>query len=113
MECQSAGNRGAEADVGRRVTSPMNAEIYSEWLRRQGSKVVHTESGWWHSQVRGVFQSFPYHQLIEPSAAELNELTRKHRAVAVRYSSPAPAEKGSPSYHVVYTHGEYDFDTLS
>jgi hypothetical protein len=90
----------------------VNAEIYSEWLRRQNLKVVCTESSWWHSQVRGVFQAFPYHQLIQPSDAELNELTRKHGAIALRYSAPIESEKGSPSYHVVYTGSEYGFNSL-
>lgn len=91
----------------------MNAEIYSEWLRRQGLKIARTQSSWWHSQVRGVFQSFPYHQLIEPSLAELDELTRQHKAIALRYSSPAQAERGSPSYHVVHSGSDYSFSNLS
>ena len=91
----------------------MNAEIYSEWLRRQGSTVVRTASSWWHSQVRGVFQAFPYHHLIEPPAAEIEDLTRKHRAVALRYSSPPGARKGSASYHVVYTATNYGLQNLS
>ena len=91
----------------------MNAEIYSEWLRRQGLKVIRTKSSWWHSQVRGVFQSLPYHELIEPSVEELDELTRQYKALALRYSSPVQAERGSPSYHVVHTGSEYGFNNLS
>src|SRR5215470_15754264 len=91
----------------------MNAEIYSEWLRRQGLKVIRTASSWWHSQVRGVFQSLPYHQLIEPAHEELDELTRRHQAIALRYSSPQQADRGSPSYHVVYTGSEYGIHNLS
>ena len=91
----------------------MNAEIYSEWLRRQGLSVVRTASSCWHSQVCRVYQAFPYHQLIEPSADEIQELTRGHGAFALRYSLPPGAAKGAPCYHVVYTGREYGLENLS
>ena len=91
----------------------MNAEIYSEWLRRQGLQVLRTASSWWHSQVRGVLQAFPYHQLIQPSAGELRELMFGHHAVAVRYSRPPVSGHTATGYHVVYTASAYGFDVLS
>jgi hypothetical protein len=91
----------------------MNAEIYSEWLRRQGQTVVRTASSYWHSEGMGVFQAFPYHALIEPGELELDELTLRHHAVALRYSLPATSAQGTAGYHAVYTGADYDFDVLS
>jgi len=97
-------------------------EIFAEWLRRQGQRVVRTASSYWHSEGWGVYQAFPYHWLIQPSAAEIGELTSRHRAVALRYSAPAGAGQsedgesssgpGTEGYHMVYTRTDYDFDTL-
>ncbi len=91
----------------------MNPEIYAEWLRRQGRKVVRTASSYWYSEAFGVYQAFPYHWLIEPSPPELRHLMLRHRAVALRYSMPADCGAGSARYHVVYAGADYDFDTLS
>ncbi len=110
----------------------MTAEIYSEWLRRQGQRVIRTESSYWHSQGWGVFQAFPYHWLIEPGRAELRELMLRHGALALRYSMPTgrgqngdgrngdrdrhrdsslPRNRES-CYHVVCTGNDYDLETL-
>lgn len=105
----------------------MTPEIFSEWLRRQGQRVVRTASSYWHSEGWRVYQAFPYHWLIQPSAAEIGELTSRHRAVALRYSAPAEDGlsrdglskdgqsrdgPGTQGYHMVYTGRDYDFDTL-
>lgn len=92
----------------------MTPEIYAEWLRRQGQTVVRTATSYWHSEGWRVYQAFPYHWLIEPSGAELQEFLRQHRVLALRYSMPANgggAESGG--YHAVYTGEAYDFDNLS
>jgi hypothetical protein len=91
----------------------MNAEVYSEWLCRQGHTVVRTPSSHWHSQGLRVYQSFPYHRLIEPHGDELREFMSQRRAVALRYSMPAAAPGGVGSYHAVYTSADYGFETLS
>jgi hypothetical protein len=88
-------------------------EVYAEWLRRQGQRVIRTTSGWWHSEGYGVYQAFPYHWLIEPSAGEIRELMWKHRALALRYSSPARDGAAEQSYHAVYTGADYGLETLS
>jgi hypothetical protein len=88
-------------------------EIYSEWLRRQGQRVVRTASSYWHSEGLRVYQAFPYHWLIEPSGHELRELTSQHHAVALRYSMSPDRQHDTDSYHVVYAGLEYDFDQLS
>lgn len=64
------------------------AETFAIWLRRQGHSVLRTRSTYWHSEGWGVYQQFPYHQLIEPSAEELDYLFFDKRVMAVRYSEP-------------------------
>jgi hypothetical protein len=87
-------------------------EIFSEWLRRQGQRVVRTASSYWHSEGWRVYQAFPYHWLIQPSAEEIRELTSRHRAAALRYSAPARREGTTDGYHMVYTGQDYDLETL-
>src|SRR5690349_909539 len=90
----------------------MNAEVYSEWMRRSGHDVVRTATSYWHSQSMRVYQAFPYHWRIEPQEEELRELMVCHRLVGLRYSLPADATAGTPSYHVVYTKPGYNLDCL-
>lgn len=90
----------------------MTPEIYAEWLRRQGQKIVRTRSSYWHSEGMGVYQAFPYHWLISPSREELRELTSRHRGLALRYSAPSESGEGAETYHAVYTAADYGFDNL-
>lgn len=89
----------------------MNAEVFAEWLRRQGHKVVQTPSSYWYEAGPHVYQAFPYHWVIQPSAEELDELLRRRRAVAVRYSAPLAEPHGKVSYHIV-CEGPYTLETL-
>ena len=90
----------------------MNADVFSEWLRRQGQRVARTTSTYWHSDALGVYQAFPYHLLIEPSEAELAEMFFRHRAVALRYCLPPESSQGSPSYAIVYEGCDYALERL-
>ena len=90
----------------------MNPEIYSEWLRRQGKRVVRTASSYWNTEATGIYRAFPEHWTIEPSREELRELLLHHHAVALRYSTPAGSGIAS-GYHVVYRGADYDFHVLS
>jgi len=89
----------------------MNAEIFSEWLRRQGHTVYRTESSYWYNAGPRTLQAFPYHWLIDPSEKELNQLMRTKGIAALRYSTPIDNTKGMVSYHVVL-HRPYSFNTL-
>lgn len=91
----------------------MTPEIYSEWLRRQGQRVVRTQSSFWHSEGMGVYQAFPYHWLITPMREELRELAYRYRALALRYASSRESGDGAEAYHAVYTGPDYDFENLS
>jgi ribosomal protein S18 acetylase RimI-like enzyme len=79
----------------------MNTELFAEWLRRQGHRIVKTESSYWYNAAPGVFQAFPYHWLITPTEAEIRHLMFWHGALAVRYSTPFEASRGMASYHVL------------
>ena len=79
----------------------MNAEIFAEWMRRQGHQVYRTASSYWYEAGPRVFQAFPYHWLITPDEQEIRELLMRHGIVAVRYSAPLNFPVGMASYHVV------------
>ena len=91
----------------------MNASNFAEWLRRQGHRVVRTQSTYWHDQGPRVYQAFPYHWLIDPSEEELGRFLRQHRGIALRYSTPVEAKEGQLSYHAVYDEGPYELELLS
>ncbi len=90
----------------------MNAEVFAEWLRRQGHRVVKTENSYWYDGGPRVYQAFPYHWLIDPSPDELGELFKNGKAMALRYSTPLTAFEGLLSYHAVLGGGPYGMQTL-
>jgi hypothetical protein len=79
----------------------MTPEIFAEWFRRQGHRVVRTESSYWYEASRRVYQAFPYHWMIEPGEDELHDLLTKQHAIALRYSTPLQRHLGYISYHAV------------
>lgn len=90
----------------------MDAEIYAEWLRRQGQRVVRTTGSYWHSERLRVYQAFPYHHLMTPSKLELSEMFSRHHATAVRYCEPADSRDGCASYSIVFEGDKYELDML-
>jgi hypothetical protein len=90
----------------------MNAEFCVEWLRRQGYRVVRTPSSYWFELGPHCFQAFPFHWLIQPHEGELRKLLLKHKAVALRYSTPVGARQGKMSYHVVCDGPEFELAEL-
>ncbi len=90
----------------------MNPDIFAEWLRRQGHRVLRTESSYWYDQGPRVYQAFPYHWLIAPGEAELAELWRGLGAIGLRYSTPLESQAGAASYHVVYEGSQYPLSIL-
>lgn len=67
------------------VAASRDAEVFAERLRRQGQCVIRTKTSYWHSEGWGIYQWFPYHWLIEPSAKELRYLFFDKRVLALRY----------------------------
>ncbi len=90
----------------------MNAEIFAEWLRRQGHRVYKTESCYWYEAGPRVLQSFPYHWLIQPSQPEIQNLLWKKLIFAVRYSAPLDSPSGMVSYHIVLDDPDYSMEKL-
>ena len=90
----------------------MNAEIFAEWLRRQGMQVHRTDSTFWCEASSRAYQAFPYHWVIQPAEAEIRAFLRSSRALALRYSTPVENPTGMLSYHIVYTAPEYTLDGL-
>lgn len=90
----------------------MNAEIFAEWMRRQGHKVFRTVSSYWYDQGPRVFQAFPYHWLVNPSQEEVEDLLKRHQAIGLRYSTCISNKEGRLSYHAVYEGHEYGFEQL-
>jgi hypothetical protein len=89
----------------------MNADIFAEWLRRQGHQVFRTASSYWYDAGPRVFQAFPYHWLISPSQEEIDGLLKTHKAVSVRYSTLLNSSVGKVSYHIIL-HNPYNMDML-
>jgi hypothetical protein len=91
----------------------MNAEIFAEWIRCQGHKLVATSSSYWADFGPRVFQAFPYHWIIEPSENELTELLKEYKVLGLRYSTKLSALYGAASYHAIYKAESYDYENLS
>jgi hypothetical protein len=90
----------------------MNAEIFSEWLRRQGHKVYRTESSYWYNAGPMVLQAFPYHWVINPGKEEIRSLMLNNPVVALRYSSPFTSDGGKVSYHILQEN-RYDISMIN
>jgi len=90
----------------------MNADVFAEWLRRQGYRVVRTASSYWYEASPRVYQAFPYHWTIQPTEDELLQLLRQNRAIGLRYSTSVDKPIGRISYHAVYDQSHYTLDDL-
>lgn len=90
----------------------MTPEIFAEWLRRQGHRVVRTRSSYWFNSGPRVFQAFPYHWVIQPTEDELRDFFFEENAIGLRYSTPMEAEEGSCSYHIVHEHVTYELKNV-
>src|SRR4030067_290519 len=91
----------------------MCRETFWEWLRRQGPRVVQSESSRWFDRGPRVYMAFPWHRLIRPSEDELKGLLRRERAVALRFTGPAAPGEETASYDVVLESEDYDVRSVS
>ncbi len=91
----------------------MDVQTFVEWIKRQGHRVIATHSSYWYEVKPRVYQAIPFHELIGPSEAELNELLGRERAIALRYSTSADAREGKLSYHVINADKDYDLARFS
>jgi hypothetical protein len=90
----------------------MTPEIFAEWFRLQGHRVVRTESSYWVNQGLGAYQAFPYHWVIDPSEEEIRDFLWHARAIALRYSTSLNSPEGRISYHAILENSNYELETL-
>jgi hypothetical protein len=90
----------------------LRPDIFAEWLRRQGHRVIRTPSSYWCQIGPRILQAFPYHWLIAPEDEELYELLSENKAIGLRYSTSFDSGLGAASYHVVCVGREYSLSTL-
>lgn len=90
----------------------MNPDVFAEWLRLQGHRVIKTDSSYWYNQGPRVFQAFPYHWIIQPSEKELSSFLVEQKAVGLRFSTNWDAPEGYLSYHAVFEGEMYGLDHL-
>jgi hypothetical protein len=79
----------------------MEIEKFALWQKRQGNKVIQTESSLWYEAGPHVFQAFPYDWVITPTEKELHDLLVKNKIAAVRFSTPVESQLGKISYHII------------
>ena len=79
----------------------MNAAVFAEWLKRQGHRVARSASGLWYDAGPRIFQSVPFHRVIEPSEVELDRVLRENKVLGLRFSAPASYGAGRLSYHTL------------
>jgi hypothetical protein len=91
----------------------VDIEVFSEWLRRQGHRIVATESARWFDRGPRAFLAFPWHRPVRPSRDELRELFRRERALAVRFSSAHSDGEGTPGYDIVLDASGYGLGDVS
>jgi hypothetical protein len=91
----------------------MTPENYAEWLRRQGLRVLRTESSFWVEAGAHIYQAFPYHWIIQPSELEIKEFLVRERIIGLRYSTSFDADQGKVSYHAVLENNSYNLEFLS
>ena len=91
----------------------MNAEVFSEWFRQQGHRVISTNSSYWVEASPNIYQAFPYHCIISPTEEELRSFLLTHNAIGLRYSTSWDTVNATPSYHVVFDRPAYPIGSLA
>ena len=91
----------------------MNAEIFGEWLKRQGHHVIKTRTIYWYNAAPLVFQAFPYNWTVHPNDNELIGLLSRERGICLRYSTTVGSPVGCISYHAVCNRKSYGLLDLS
>ena len=90
----------------------MNAEIFAEWVRKQGYRIYRSESTYWMEVNHRILQAFPFHWVIKLENDELSELVEKNRILGLRYSTGWDEATGAASYHVCFDNPQYTIESL-
>jgi hypothetical protein len=91
----------------------MKTEQFAEWLRRQGHRIVSSESCLWFDPGPRIFEALPYHAVIDPAPEEIRRMLVREKGVAARYFTPWQSDSGLVSYHVVRDAAPYDLSCLN
>ncbi len=86
----------------------MNADVYAEFLKTLGHKVIRTESAYWFDVYPRTFLAFPHHLAIQPSTNELKALFKS--ALMLRFVS---ISTGTDSYYIACDQKPYTLETLT
>jgi hypothetical protein len=89
----------------------MDAEQFAQFFARQGYGTVKTGGVWWYRIHPGCWQSIPYHQVAEPSAAEIRRLFFRHASVLIRFF-PESRQGTLPGHIWVCGGTDYDLGAL-
>ncbi len=89
----------------------VNPENFCEFLKRQGHKIILTESCYWYNAQPGFFFYFPYHRLIDPGKEELNKLLWGEPAIGLRYFTDLNGF-GKESYLIVCSDKDYSLESV-
>ncbi|MDZ7292063.1 MAG: hypothetical protein ONB44_05900 [candidate division KSB1 bacterium] len=91
----------------------MNLEIYSEFLKTIGKKVIPGDGYLWCQVGGGFYHCFPVHQPIHPSKQQLTKVFWGGPAIGVRFSTDAMTNGGKASFVYLCEKGAYGLDLLS
>ena len=89
----------------------MNAEIYAQFLKRWGYKVIRTTSCYWYDAGRYFYQGFPLHRILDPSDDEIRQVLWRGPAIGLRFTSN-PEAAGRDSYLIICDDPGYDLSSL-
>jgi len=89
----------------------MKPEVFSEFLARQGHRIIKTESCYWYNAQPGFYFYFPYHRLITPGEDELKRILWGERSIGARFFTP-PESVGKSSYTIVCSDKNYDITSV-
>lgn len=83
---------------------------YANFLLKIGHKVSVLNNTYWYDSQPNVYQSFPFHYLIEPDNIDTSKIFCNGGFIA-RF--PCPIEKGRDSYRISITDTDYDLSSLN
>jgi hypothetical protein len=89
----------------------MEPEQFAQFFARQGYRTLKTESSLWYGIHPLCWQSIPYHNVAEPSAAEIRRLFFRHFSLLIRFF-PERRQGTLPGHIWVCDCRDYDFAAL-
>lgn len=88
----------------------MSAGRLARFYRAAGYRVVESDSATWFAASRRVWQSLPGVRPVDPAAAELRSLLRRHRLAGLQFATGSGP--GAPTVEYVVRDAGYDLPSL-